>query len=137
MTFKEDWNSWSKGDKSGFIIYLLLMITSCVGFIYIFLLKEPLIIIGNLLQDNLGITPGAIYFLILGIGIIACAVRIPRIIEKIFYPDTQEIKEVKELKSKLRNKYSIRLINLKVEELKTKQKLKQCKEEISEVEKDE
>ena len=72
MTFKEDWNNWSKGDKLGNIIYSVLILTLCGGIVYLFGFKDHLIIISDLLQKNLGEFIGVIYFLILGVGIMVC-----------------------------------------------------------------
>lgn len=129
MKFKD----MNKSEKLGYILYHILMISLALFIIYVFLIDDTMMTISdNIVKSYSNI--GAILVSIFVIGVFVVCWVLEDILEKLFYPETDEEKEIrKKFKTRReitreydKDKYlELEKRNLMVKAYKTEQRLKE------------
>lgn len=132
--FKKQWENYSKSDKLSWIIYSILICTFLLGFLYI--------TFGSIMEDMLRLTYKNIEVLTIwnivalismGFGFIFLSTNFIEVINKIFYPETEDEKLISKLLKEFNKKYPSKIARLRKEELKKELELSKIKLKLEKI----
>ncbi len=123
---KEIWRDYSRVEKVGYSIYIILLTLFIIGIIYWgYVSGEP----HRIIEDN-----NILYLLLVGIGLYRFSIFYYRIVEYLFCPETEKEIETKQKKKHYKKKYPLKIAFMKIDILDKQLAIKRREKEINKLE---
>jgi len=137
IKFIKKWNEYSKLDKTGYILYWCLQLVFILLIIYNGYIKENILsmfrltymVNGNFIQTNFW---DGLAFLSMFLGLFKITKIYYNLVEKVFYPESNEERKIKNEIKKIKKKYNFKRARYEIGKLNAEYKLKEYKEKIKE-----